>query len=566
MRRVPFLQGVPTKRRHVVQTPAAPPTPKDVTDGTTSTMTPDSRKFINKYYQRYSRPMYDAGKTRNLLYKEHNTENTKLEANVTLLEGGNFYVPFEAMHLYHLYHAVDTLSKDNRAFIGLNERSVGCQFVALALELDYRFNDIRQDYSMEAYQKHIDIIIGAISPYYITDERNTMRCMVFMNQLKPKKKGKTWRFARGMHLIFNRQVGMEEGAQLSHAAAVALTSYDSKLKGVVDNIYLEPNGASYKKIVSLRPPYSCKKVPCYYCNDHSIKDTTQVNYVVTKSSREIVRETKRIPESSQLKCSRCKGYGSVLDANWYSLYRVYGMDGQVLTKEYDELMNNLEDLLAKASIWGRRSPMIPIHWPEKEPKYSLYEMVEFNSPDIAHYDPHKSEEQKEAHRAAQKTMGKDHTGNKVNVRKQLTSFGFLRVKARDEKGMVLPRISHLESAIERMLGSHNGNYSSISVSKLTMYRNGEALSVGITGPGSTYCMVQDAYHNSNRASVWMVMDNNGARFHMGCYSRNCESKFITVEPQDTAEFQEVMRMARDALQSVDNRAKMTQYKKQIKQQ
>ena len=473
----------------VAPTPLVIKKPKvQVTEQTIGCVKDDMKKFLTDYFQEYSFPMYVRTSLLPVL-KSTFAKKPNAPANLTAFSGGTFYVPPDRMADYFRLRTVDIQTK---RYSGMNEQSCDGDRALLALEIDYRFTDIKQVTPREILMEHINAILATVVKY-IPDR--SLRMFLYDSHVKPKYSNGKWIIALGFHLLFNRRVRIEMGAQISHAAALALKRFD--VSSVLDNVYIKSRSGKLCDVVQLRPPYSAKKIVCYFCNDP-----------VFKTSKDI----QELQGTFKPACKICDSEKYCLDINMYNLVNVYNPDFSVDEEYTNTFRTNLMKELTQTSIWGLAHPFADVKVPEGMPTYTLFEMAG------------KVPEGTSKVKARQMIK----TEKPADVQKRLISFGCMNVKRKDSKGFDVKITPEINNAVRKLLEVIHDRYRLATVSKITKYihRNKDdgSINLQLTGEGSTYCMVKEEDHSSNRTQIWISL----GKVFCGCWSDHCPSLYRKV--------------------------------------
>jgi len=468
-----------------------------------------TRKFVEVYYRKHCKQGHQFTRTGRWLWGEENGLRCEGPvANVTLFEGGSFHVPEDRMNSYHVLHAADVANGDN---VSLNERTTDTKEAALAFELDYRFASLDRVPEWETYfEAHVRSIVSTVRRYYVGTTSKDIRLMLFRCDPKPKKSEGTWKVAVGLHLIFNRKVTFEEGAQLSHSASCDLRAMNMALTDVVDNIYV--GKSSYAKSASLRPPLSCKKVQCIFCNDHTKRKPADPTCLA---------------DVPLIRCAQCGSRGSLLDTNTYRLADVWDLQCRPDTEMLKRLQGDVAAMLAAASIWGMGSVRQPMHWPKGEPRYTVYEMNVDTQPPLSSLRP-TDEQSRYNITQHHRQLGRSNDGGRINFSGDLVTFGLMNVKKKGEQGVVVPRNHAIRQQAKAILVQVSPFYDTCMITKLALFKKRHAMLISMSGRGSNHCMKRGNSHSSSGASVWLVDDRGDQRAYAGCYSKHCDSGFKPV--------------------------------------
>lgn len=476
-----------------VSSPAPPSAPPVVVERLQTNDVPATmRTFLHEYYSKYSEALYGRpSSTLEWLNTFH--QATTHVMNLTSMSGNSFFLSEEAKDSYFLHRECDHKTGQHSA---LNEMAVG-EYCALAFELDYRATSLDRLPDAALQTEHVLSLIRTVSRYY-TAERESCKAYVFTCMPKPKFKDKTWTVAQGQHIIFNRNVTVMEGAQISHAATLDLEKRFPEAKGVLDSLYIK-SALGYKKTPQLRPAYSSKKVDCYYCNDRTVH------------RRRLVTSEEEILQQNALFCRTCNNHRFIIDTNEYVFREIRLLDGSVSPEPTPKLSH----LLRHSSIWGTLNVQVPVHMPASEPRYSVYDMTQgtvvadrglkrkkpLTTPLKGHRNP---------------------SGEVISIFKVLQNLGLSNVKQRHKSGTAVPLHVELISAIQQLLTSLHSAYEEVGVSRVTAFKNVQALEIRLNGPGSTYCLNKQDYHSSATVQLWLVF-NAGYKLLVGCWSDRCGS-------------------------------------------
>lgn len=438
----------------------------------------DSTRFTERYYNKHAIPRersFRASSLRQWLEKS-GLACEGARANVTLFDGGNFHVPPHMAREYHHMHAQDVLAGNP---VCVNERTVGLDKVALALELDYRFS-FSEYGGAQGMEAHLDCVVRTLGEFYKGD--NGARAMIFTCDPKPKKSDQSWKVAMGYHIIVNRLVTFEEGAQISHRCGRELVELDPTLDDVVDNIYIKQG--NYSNSAALRPPLSSKLIPCFYCNDHTVKKK----------------------KTGAVRCKTCSQTGRVLDGNTYRLVSVRSLDGREDTELLGALQADMARMLSLATIWGTE--------------------LEYRRPTIGR--PYTLEQMCPVVKAVAPSQPKPRPKRVglavVNGGDKTIEFRNMHVKDRSDKGRKIPIKPIVNEAIQSLLLEIDGGYEGCEVSAVELFSY-HAARINVN---STLCMTKGENHNSNRVHLWVVYKFKRISVYAGCFSHRCGGLYTDV--------------------------------------
>jgi len=474
--------------------------------------------FVMDYYKKFSRPSNDPCRTLQSLNKNFIARRKKgadgkvtKESNITALSGGSFFIPPENHEGYFVNRAADI--KDGH-FPPLNEQAKDNPL--LAIEIDYRFKDLTTIHSEEIFMNHIRTVHMMVVRYIKDPE---LRLMLYTCRPKPKFNNdtKSWMVASGFHLLYNRRISTEMGAQITHSCAEDLKKiYEDQ--SVIDNIYINPRQGTLKPVTQLRPPYSSKKINCFYCNDSELKNPNPKN----------LNEVNPIIPN----CIMCNNSKSCLDVNFYYLKNVYNPLFEIDATFTDMLKRDMILELKMSNIWGLCHPICTTAKPEEIPMYT---------PEDMRVTP-KKPAQPQIQIGPLDVPLPNAPIQATNVNSLLKSFGHINVKQKDDIGKQINLTLDILKAARSLLGRlPHPHYKNTSVSKITVYETSTekprrkssktpvpsqpsepkpkriSLSIQLSGEGSTFCMAKNDFHNSNRAQLWLT----GNMIYGGCWSKHC---------------------------------------------
>jgi hypothetical protein len=394
----------------------------------------------------------------------------------------------------------------------------------MAIEMDYRFEHAGVVFNREIFMSHIQVI-HAMVVRYICDA--DLRLMLYASSMKPKydDQSKRWMVAVGFHLLYNRRISTEMGAQVTHACSIHLKTVYGK--SVIDNLYVNPRSGALKTVVQLRPPYSSKKIKCFYCNDNSLKNDNPKN---------IDEVDPIIPD-----CIMCQNKKECQDINCYVLQAVYQPDFKIDEVFDQKLRADRAYELSMTSIWGAPHPVCNPIRPDTLPLYTTDDMKVVHVPQKKLPVVQKNGFIKPAH-----TIG------------LLKHFGHLGLKRKDDPGRYVEMSNDILQKARQFLTQLDSKYSNTTVSKITAFETeakkrskhfdgGEtpkklvSFQLQLSGEGSTYCMAKKSCHNSNRAQIWITETN----VYAGCWSKHCEG-FAQIDRQSKPKFGAAICLLRDA--------------------
>jgi hypothetical protein len=501
----PFLPVPPAKRQKVGVRERSVVQPVPVKNDPPQLLDHSMQRFVEEYFEKHSVTDQIPSHTEVMLRHRHRI--TTGNANVTLFSGGSFLIPKSEWSRYFHLRAQDAREG---AHSTVNEIQHG-MLVKLALELDYRFPNIQLCPPVSVLETHVLEVYKCVSSYF--DDPLTL--YVLRALPKPKKVGQGWVVAWGMHLVFDRNVTMEDGAQISHGVAQHLLALDPRYsvtltgESVVDNLYLDKN--NLKKQISLRPPYSCKQEDCFYCNVHEAKG-----------------------EYKARDCPVCSSWGRVIVDNVYKLRGIM-INGKYNEEKCQYFTEHLHELLANVSVWDTRQPLASVNY-ERVRKYTMKEMC-------SGYMAGTTEVSK---KYIADNMARTVQGKKMNVRQLLQNLGVPRKSMVVKKNTLPYRVIKvdklLSDSIMALIIQCHTAYQGCRVSHLCLYYR-QGLLIDVYGEGSRWCMHKGEFHSSNRARF--ILTNR--QLWVGCFSERCPVEYQEVKGVKGGECQFIMDIMRQML-------------------
>lgn len=435
-------------------------------------------QFIPAYYEKFSERMFQPSRTRQFLQSECQRRGKKNDINVTLFDGGCFSVSAQQ---YDQYFAAFARDVQDMKYVTVNEMAINATHVKFAIEMDYRFAMLDLVKPRD-FQKHYQKVFEVVEE--LTERKCSM--MVFGCDPKPKFKDSQYVVACGLHLLFDFCTTVETCAQLSHHVKMCMV--DTFGVDVVDNMYLNRGKFTLPK---LRPPYSCKTMPCITCSDPMFNKLNS-------------RESK----SASITCVRCNGNGKLVDTNSYRLMCVLGT-------QKDASMT-IEEQLKRASILGQHPSVGVLTSPlnQKHPMFTIKQLNPNNShkwimPSGKEYKPYQS----------------------LETRQQL-------LKGRNRMKQKVRKTDEVMEVLNEIKNAGDEQYQTARISDLTMLGNGY-LFVRLGGNGSTYCKVKnmdqngenggDFHYGGNRAVFYVIYTQSSKAVYFSCMSDDCCGKMQGIQ-------------------------------------
>lgn len=456
------------------------------------------RNFLKDYYMEFSQALHS--ENRILPFLRKHSSKVAAHSNVTAMmsRGGSFTVPTDLMNSYFAIRGADI---KQGMITALNERSFDEGKALLAIEMDYRFDSIEKISAHDVFLNHIQQVHKTVVAYMPEDPQ--LRLILCDCKPKPKfcNKSHKWVVAVGFHLLYNRRVTIQIGAQITHGCVQALNSM--QVSDVIDNLYIEPRSGAIRKVVQLRPPYCAKETSCFYCNDKALDKKQTL-------PQTIVDVDPFVPW-----CKVCSSEKKCLDTNYYKLRSVHRPDFSNDEDKFNEFSSDMLKLLRMTSIWGLDASFADVNIPLHFPTYVPFDMA--SAP-----QPRPSKE------------CKMHQPQPGDIRKLLVSFGSMRVKRKDEKGTTITLNRAITDAAINICKLISSHYAECVVNKIVLYI-GPSVNIQLSGKGSNFCMAKNDFHTSNRAQIWVT----SLCVYAGCWSKTCQG-FRPIE-------QKLLKQASDLL-------------------
>lgn len=488
--------------------------------------------WVESYHAKYSKPIESRGGVTNRWLSRYFEVKDGSKSTITTFSGGNFAFPFDDIGKRNMYYKNQEKDIQKNIPLSLNEITKKLRndqmsepSSVLALELDYRFDNPRAVPNAAFFEEHIRVANNIVKMYFSKNDANGVRLMVFRCEPKPKVKEGRWIVAYGIHLIYNRRVINAAGAQISKAVSDRIGSIPSKydMSDVVDNIYIGTSKRApiIKKSVSLRPPYSCKKVPCFFCNDPTLRKS----------------DDPEIAQSIDIECAKCSN-GSVLDTNVYKLDTVYTLDNVVDTQITKHLKENISVQLSHASIWGAHHPHATII---KSPSMPTYTDVDLRKPKLP---PLRYVKHTPLHRQVIRDIRKASITNAYGEKGLTIPFSTISRHTKSETGIPVEINNFIHERTSHLLGNISPEYAKCYF-LIVEYPKSGFIHIKPRGIGSTFCMVKGCNHSMSTANIFIGRTTEMLyTIYAGCWSRKCHAQFTKVTHcnyEDVQEFMDIFR-------------------------
>lgn len=219
--------------------------------------------------------------------------------------------------------------------------------VTLAMVLEFRFDrlaDLPRDWGVFFGDRVTPIHRRVVQCY--SNDLASLRVFLLPSQPQPRWAEGNWNIALVLHLIWNRNVTVLEGAQMTHAVQQILPPGCS-----MDSLYVKDR--KLRDLIQLRPPYASKQISCWFCGD-----------------------------SRHDECKCCHGSSALVDKNIQNLHQVWNSEGKALPDELCYYQHHIAELLNIVSIWGGENTNSVVSIPPDAPQFSFQEIKPLVKPKV----------------------------------------------------------------------------------------------------------------------------------------------------------------------------------------
>lgn len=476
---------------------------------------------VRAYFDQHTQPFTSVLRDKYGTYKYlKEREQKRLPTHTTISSLGGTYCVTEP---YMLYLEVADDYQAGRVY-PLNEMTTTVdKSVSLCFELDFEFpNGTAVPADLAQF---LEPILGTLHSTVQTHVKpkhvDNVYAVVLTSPVKPKYKSQdqVYRAHLGVHVIYNLFVTIHDGAQLSMAVKSALrASFPDNLEyaEAVDCRYFA--GTSYRKIVSLRPPFSAKEIDCYTCSRPQWRAQERQQQAATLPGTEGLRRLNKRPheETTGTLCPKCQGRGKVIDVHAiYTLWGVFDLQNE----RKPELERQLRQDPAKLMLASSVKPHNKIELVVATPEFSL--------PEIRQAQPQRQPQpapSAKLQKAKARSFSAYHVCHDLNLPYRRSIGTVLLTPGKAPPHFRMADLRKLQDNLTTLTQRLHREYQDTTSTDIKWWA-GAVLTWSVSNRmripqlnGKVWCMASNAANTSNRA-LFMLLDVHGeVRLFAGCYN------------------------------------------------